>query len=63
MAAEKVEFVIGKMIEFTEDDRREMLSLAKVLVFKIDNADSGVAQIILKLFRITQRAIARSHAN
>ncbi len=60
---EKVEFVIGKMIEFTEDDRQEIARLAERLRYAVEHRHPGVAQIILRLFKITQGAIARSHAN
>lgn len=62
MAKGKVEFAVGKMIEFTEDDRREMHALAVQLVAAIERSQPGVAQLIMKEFKIVQRAIARSHA-
>ncbi len=57
---EKVEFIIGKMIEYTEDDRREIAQLTRRLLRAVDQSEPGVAQLILRLFKITQGAIARS---
>jgi len=54
---------VGRRIEYTETDRQEIQALAEELLFKVKHAEPGVAQLILRLFKITQLAIARSHAS
>lgn len=60
---EKVEFIIGKMIEFSEDDRQQIYLLASKTAYKVQEGDPGVATLVLQQFKIVQAAIARSHAN
>jgi len=59
----KVDFAVGRLIEFTEKERRQIVELAEQLRQKTYKPSPGVAQVILKLFKIVQGAIARSHAS
>jgi len=54
---------VGRVLEFTEGDRVEIQRLATELLEAVEKKQPGMAQIILKLFKVTQRAIARSHAS
>jgi len=54
---------VGQLIEYTETDRGEMQAITEELLFKIKHGEPGLAQLILRLFKITQIAIARSHAS
>jgi len=60
---------VGKVIEFTEDQRREMLQLTTELEGSLVHygeawpQSRGCAQIILALFKIVQDSIRRSHAS
>jgi len=53
---------VGRVLEFTEEDRRELLPIAHELLYSIEHRRPGMALLILKEFKIVQRAIARSHA-
>lgn len=53
----------GSVIEFTEDDRRELYNLAYELQSRIEHKDGGLARVTLEIYKITKAAIARSHAS
>jgi len=53
---------VGRLLEFTEEDRRELMVLAETLFEQVYERESGVAQTSLAIFKITQQAIRRSHA-
>jgi len=53
---------VGRVLEFTEADRLEIHRHATLLLETVEQKRPGAAQIILSLFKVTQRAIARSHA-
>lgn len=62
MTGREVEFAVGRVLEYTETDRRQIHGLAEELSSMASSGSPGVAQVILKLYKITQGAIARSHA-
>lgn len=68
--------VATRVLEYTEEDRNELDELAVALRWELRRHDfsarnhhvphpaagKSLAEITLKIFRITQRAIQRSHA-
>jgi len=58
-----VDVQVGRVIEFTEDDRDNLYRIAIKLVHAIEQGQPGVARLVLEAYKITRTAILRSHAN
>jgi len=61
-----LEVTVGRMIEYTEDERRQLFQLAAQLTYNLENPGSrfqhGPASLVLAMYRLTRQAVLRSHA-
>jgi len=54
---------VGRVLEFTEEDRQQLHKLAVELVSMLERKAPGVAVNIFAMQKITRTAILRSHAS
>jgi len=62
MGTKQPDISVGRLLEYTEEDRVELMALAETLHDQLQLGRSGIAATTLAIFKITQRAIRRSHA-
>ena len=44
---------VGRLLEYTEEDRRELDMLATLLLAQVDTMGHGVAETTLRIFKVT----------
>jgi len=63
MSEEEAVVTVGRLVEYTEEDRLQLEDLSVRLTAAIVRKEPWVARLTLEIFKVTQRAIRRSHAN